>query len=919
MPAMLRPQLIPLAIILALAGAAQAGSEAPRVLDEQDLADLMVGSSIQATRGCDSASLTRQIKGAFAAGKKFQMIPLDALPDDGVVVVPCGVGGGEVWTNVTERMKAQNAPVYSDTAIRAAAVLSRHLGVKFKAVIRNEPAQSTLVALMVASALGIPIADACLSGRARPEVQQQIPFINGIPGHPAAFVTQWGDTMILEKAVDDARIDDIARGIAVSSGGGVWMAMNPMSGKDAKRGVIRGSLSQAMLWGRTLREARDKGRDPLQELIRVSGGFRLFQGVVTTSKKVAERGFSWGNIQLQGTGNFKGHSYRIFVKNENIVSWFDERPDCMPPDLICNLDPKTGDPIPTWGMDGYPEGQEVVILGIPASSLWRTPKGVAVFGPRHFGFDFDYVPLEELQKKRGAPPAGRDAWLERPFEQVKAAAEKGDASAQVALGKLYYRGKGAPRQDTSEAVKWLRRAAEQGDAEAQFIVSLAFANGEGVARDATEAVRWCRRAAEQGDSRAQCSLGLMYSKGEGVARDAAAAVQWYRKSADQGEAVAQCNLGSKYLKGEGVSRDAAEAARWYRKAAEQGNAPAQSSLGALYERGDGVGRDLAEALRWYRRAAELQPGKYRAAFRKGAEAFFSNPAEFRDPHALKTLGVIRKPLEDEFGRERVDSWRKQALDAMGLVKSGPSWAGAFVNQPRRPATPSCGTEPSVHFTSELIIGLAGNETGRFERKTPQGVETIKTSDLMDWLKLHIGVDDWSPGMEAQALIAGGVTFGDRWKDAAGTDWSLKKILDLAVERWRANRKTAKLERGAAVPENLLHLAPALIELRAKLPKAFPPYAPVLQEVLECYTQAMAPEGFWEFPGEAVSTGHILEQFLLAERAGIKTAPPPLAPLTFMVEHQAVDGWFQVSMVSGQTHAVRALALALPLLEKTEAK
>lgn len=371
-----------------------------RLLSEQELADMMVGSSIQATRGNNSENLTRQMKAALVAGKKFEIISVETLPDDWTVVVPCGVGGGEAWEYVSTRMKLRRTPSFSDTATRAAAALSQHLGIKFKAVIRNEPAQSTMIALMTASDLGVPIVDACLSGRARPEVQQQIPFINGIPGYPVAFFTQWGDTIIIEKAVDDFRIEDISRGIAISSGGGVWMAMNPMTGKDAKKGVIPGSLSQAILFGRTVREAREKGQDPIKELIRVSSGYKLFHGVVTKSKKLAERGFSWGNVELAGMHEFKGHTYKIFFKNENILSWFDDRPDCMPPDLICNLNPKTGDAVPTWGMNGYPEGEEVVIVGIPASPRWRVSKGLEVFGPRHFGFDYDYVPVEDLQKKR---------------------------------------------------------------------------------------------------------------------------------------------------------------------------------------------------------------------------------------------------------------------------------------------------------------------------------------------------------------------------------------------------------------------------------------------------------------------------------------------------------------------------------------
>jgi DUF917 family protein len=43
-------------------------------------------------------------------------------------------------------------------------------------------------------------------------------------------------------------------------------------------------------------------------------------------------------------------------------------------------------------------GKKVTVFGIKALDLWRTVKGVEIFGPRHFGFDINYVPMEDLVK-----------------------------------------------------------------------------------------------------------------------------------------------------------------------------------------------------------------------------------------------------------------------------------------------------------------------------------------------------------------------------------------------------------------------------------------------------------------------------------------------------------------------------------------
>ena len=105
-------------------------------------------------------------------------------------------------------------------------------------------------------------------------------------------------------------------------------------------------------------------------------------------------------------------------------------------------------------------------------------------------------------------------------------ADRGDADAQVWIGRMYDDGKGVP-QDYVEAAKWYRYAAEQGNLGAQFWIGLKHHNGEGVLQDYVEAVKWFRRAAERGDSVAKPMLGLMYRYGNGVPQDYVQAHMWY--------------------------------------------------------------------------------------------------------------------------------------------------------------------------------------------------------------------------------------------------------------------------------------------------------------------------------------------------------------------------------------------------------
>ena len=62
------------------------------------------------------------------------------------------------------------------------------------------------------------------------------------------------------------------------------------------------------------------------------------------------------------------------------------------PDLIMVLDAETGEPTTTEDMR---YGFRVAVLGAPCDPRWRTEAGIALVGPRYFGYDFDFIPVEE--------------------------------------------------------------------------------------------------------------------------------------------------------------------------------------------------------------------------------------------------------------------------------------------------------------------------------------------------------------------------------------------------------------------------------------------------------------------------------------------------------------------------------------------
>jgi hypothetical protein len=63
------------------------------------------------------------------------------------------------------------------------------------------------------------------------------------------------------------------------------------------------------------------------------------------------------------------------------------------PDIIAILDRETAEPITT---DGLRYGQRVKVMAISAAPIMRSAAALAVFGPRAFAIDEDFVPLQQL-------------------------------------------------------------------------------------------------------------------------------------------------------------------------------------------------------------------------------------------------------------------------------------------------------------------------------------------------------------------------------------------------------------------------------------------------------------------------------------------------------------------------------------------
>jgi uncharacterized protein len=237
--------------------------------------------------------------------------------------------------------------------------------------------------------MGLPVLDADATGRAFPELQMTTLHLAGISGSPALMTDERGN-LILLTTIDNRWMERLARAASVEMGGAAAITVYNLTAAQARTATVLGSFSLAMQIGRTLQRAEG---DPVDAVVRTVSAFRLLSGKVIDVERHTTEGFMRGSVVIEGLGQDANRLLRLEIQNEYLVAL--ERGEALAsvPDNISVVDSTTAEAIST---EEIRYGQRVTVIAFPSTPVWRTPRGIETVGPRAFGYDFDYVPVEKL-------------------------------------------------------------------------------------------------------------------------------------------------------------------------------------------------------------------------------------------------------------------------------------------------------------------------------------------------------------------------------------------------------------------------------------------------------------------------------------------------------------------------------------------
>ena len=371
-----------------------------RIANLQDAEDLILGCLFLGTGGGGSAERGLcLLKAAIEEGLDLSWVDADEISDDALTVQPYGMGSVAPTTQETLDLiqRAGLKEVFPLTSlVEAVKELGQYLGKPIGCIVPAEPGAANMPEpLVVGARLGIPVVDGDYAGRCIPEEMQTTPFLYGYHSHPFSAVDRWGNITICKHTQNPLMLERIGKFLAVAAFGHTSMASTPLSGAEMKKILVRGTVTTSLEIGRAVRLARQEGRDPVDAALKVVGGWRLFEGVVVRKDWEDRDGYMFGTVVIDGSDRFAGHTLKVWFKNENHISWLDDKAFVCSPDLL-TLAYKDGTGTTNTNIA---EGDRLVAVGIKGVEAFRSEFGLNhASGPRYFGFDIDYVPVEELVK-----------------------------------------------------------------------------------------------------------------------------------------------------------------------------------------------------------------------------------------------------------------------------------------------------------------------------------------------------------------------------------------------------------------------------------------------------------------------------------------------------------------------------------------
>lgn len=237
--------------------------------------------------------------------------------------------------------------------------------------------------LLIAGRLGLPILDADIIGRAFPQLQMSSANLFKIPCCPAFLGDSMGNAVVIHTP-DVMCMERLGRHVAMAMGSICAISIYIMDGDQAKRATVSGTVSQAISIGKAMLQARNSGTSPIDSVLKKEGGVVLVEGTISDVNQRVAGGFLEGTAKIGDVELVYQNEYLLARREQNVLA--------TTPDILMVFDTENGTPITS---EALRYGLRVSLVALPSPQIWTSEEGLALVGPRFFGFDTDYHPIKK--------------------------------------------------------------------------------------------------------------------------------------------------------------------------------------------------------------------------------------------------------------------------------------------------------------------------------------------------------------------------------------------------------------------------------------------------------------------------------------------------------------------------------------------
>ena len=375
-----------------------------------DLPALALGSGVLACGGGGNPYYGQLVaRELLAEHGAVQVIDTEEIEADALAIFPAIMGAPLVGIEKPPSLSALRAGF---------GAVERSLGDRVGAFVAAEVGGvQSVLPLLLAALSGRPLLDGDGMGRAFPEAQMCTFLLYGFgPGLPCAFSDDhgllwhlpslpfslgrghFGGTGQVGRLVG-LTLERVFRRYCARKGGWIYVTAT-IDQPSLQRTLVRGSIGLALAIGRAVASARSHGDDPVEAARGVASGKLLFQGRIVDVERRFRTGHDWGTLRIEGLDADGGSKAEIAFKNEYLILHVDGEARLTVPDLITCLETQSGTPITT---EVVRPGLRTSVIGLRSTPLYRTEEALRVVGPRAFGYELPFVPLQEAVAERGEP------------------------------------------------------------------------------------------------------------------------------------------------------------------------------------------------------------------------------------------------------------------------------------------------------------------------------------------------------------------------------------------------------------------------------------------------------------------------------------------------------------------------------------